>query len=78
MTRLIKLVLTALVKHGTIRYTMDFIERIFGISPDGGSGLLELVLPLGILLLCIAIPQIRKHRMTFQIASMEKQVTENA
>lgn len=23
---------------------MDFIERIFGISPDGGSGALELVL----------------------------------
>jgi hypothetical protein len=23
---------------------MDFIERIFGLSPDGGSGLLELLL----------------------------------
>ena len=23
---------------------MDFIERIFGIAPDGGSGLLEFVL----------------------------------
>lgn len=23
---------------------MDFIERIFGFSPDGGSGLFELVL----------------------------------
>jgi hypothetical protein len=23
---------------------MDFIERIFGISPDGGSGSLELML----------------------------------
>jgi hypothetical protein len=23
---------------------MDFIERIFGISPDGGSGMLELLL----------------------------------
>jgi hypothetical protein len=23
---------------------MDFIERIFGISPDGGSGAFELVL----------------------------------
>ena len=23
---------------------MDFIERIFGISPDGGSGVFELVL----------------------------------
>jgi len=23
---------------------MDFIERIFGVSPDGGSGLFELLL----------------------------------
>lgn len=23
---------------------MDFIERIFGFSPDGGSGLLEVLL----------------------------------
>jgi hypothetical protein len=23
---------------------MDFIEKIFGISPDGGSGLLEVLL----------------------------------
>jgi len=23
---------------------MDFIERIFGIAPDGGSGLLEVLL----------------------------------
>ena len=23
---------------------MDFIERIFGVAPDGGSGLLELLL----------------------------------
>lgn len=23
---------------------MDFIERIFGIAPDGGSGVLELLL----------------------------------
>ena len=33
---------------------MDFIEQIFGISPDGGSGSLELLLlaiPLGGLLL---------------------------
>jgi hypothetical protein len=26
------------------RCSMDFIERIFGFSPDGGSGLFELVL----------------------------------
>jgi hypothetical protein len=34
---------------------MDFIEQLFGISPDGGSGLLELMLfvvpLLGLLLL---------------------------
>jgi hypothetical protein len=23
---------------------MDFIERIFGLAPDGGSGLLEILL----------------------------------
>jgi hypothetical protein len=23
---------------------MDFIERIFGVAPDGGSGILELLL----------------------------------
>ena len=33
----------------TVRYpredrTMDFIERIFGFSPDGGSGALEFLL----------------------------------
>jgi hypothetical protein len=26
------------------RTAMDFIERIFGISPDGGSGLFEFIL----------------------------------
>jgi len=30
--------------HYTPGETMDFIERIFGISPDGGSGSLELLL----------------------------------
>jgi hypothetical protein len=25
-------------------FTMDFIERIFGVSPDGGSGALEFLL----------------------------------
>jgi hypothetical protein len=29
-------------KVGGIR--MDFIEQIFGVSPDGGSGILELLL----------------------------------
>ena len=33
---------------------MDFIERLFGIAPDGGSGTLEMTLfliPLAVLLL---------------------------
>jgi hypothetical protein len=33
---------------------MDFIERIFGISPDGGSGALELTL-VALPLLCVAL-----------------------
>jgi hypothetical protein len=33
-------------RFGAIReeVSMDFIERIFGIAPDGGSGALELML----------------------------------
>jgi hypothetical protein len=31
---------------------MDFIERIFHVSPDGGSGLLEIA----ILLVLVAVP----------------------
>ena len=31
--------------HDTLRRpTMDFIERIFGVAPDGGSGALEFLL----------------------------------
>ena len=30
---------------------MDFIERLFGMSPDGGSGATELVILLGVALL---------------------------
>ena len=29
--------------------TMDFIERLFGLSPDGGSGMLEA------LILCVVV-----------------------
>jgi hypothetical protein len=35
--------------------TMDFIEKIFGIAPDGGSGVLELLIFIIPLLLIIAI-----------------------
>jgi hypothetical protein len=38
------------------RYRMDFIEKIFGFSPDGGSGAFEVlvfVIPIvGLYLLC--------------------------
>jgi hypothetical protein len=36
---------------------MDFIERIFGIAPDGGSGSLEamlFILPVGIAVIVVA------------------------
>lgn len=38
--------------------TMDFIERLFGWSPDGGNGMLELLLLVGL----IAIPAVRAWR----------------
>jgi hypothetical protein len=38
---------------------MDFIEKIFGVSPDGGSGLFELLL---FLLPVIGILAIREWR----------------
>jgi len=44
--------------------TMDFIERLFGIAPDGGSGTLEMALfliPLAALLLLWYVRQ-RKAR----------------
>jgi hypothetical protein len=40
---------------------MDFIERIFGVSPDGGSGWFELVL-LVTPLVGIALFYIRRSR----------------
>jgi hypothetical protein len=41
---------------------MDFIERIFGIAPDGGSGWLELLLFIVPIAGIIAIAQYRKRR----------------
>ncbi len=46
---------------------MDFIERAFGFSPDGGSGLLEgavmlAILFIGVLFLCRRL-QTRRHRI---------------
>lgn len=34
---------------------MDFIERAFGVSPDGGSGSLELALMLALVLAMIGL-----------------------
>ncbi len=41
---------------------MKFIEQIFGVSPDGGTGSLELLLFLVPLVAAIAFLQWRKHR----------------
>jgi hypothetical protein len=40
---------------------MDFIERIFGISPDGGSGATETLL-FAIPILVLVLWRIRKRR----------------
>ena len=42
--------------------TMDFIERIFGVSPDGGDGSFELLLFLIPVTLMFAIVCWRKKR----------------
>jgi hypothetical protein len=37
---------------------MDFVERIFGVSPDGGNGLLEvliLIVPLVVVILAVMV-----------------------
>jgi hypothetical protein len=43
---------------------MDFIERIFGFSPDGGSGAFELLLlAVPIVVLCyLALRRIQRQR----------------
>jgi hypothetical protein len=40
---------------------MDFIERIFGISPDGGSGMFELLLILIPITGILAIRALRRR-----------------
>jgi hypothetical protein len=41
---------------------MDFIERIFGVAPDGGSGLLEVLWFLvPIAAITVAIQWLRRH-----------------
>jgi hypothetical protein len=34
---------------------MDFIERIFGIAPDGGGGSTEMMIVSGVVLIVIAV-----------------------
>jgi hypothetical protein len=46
---------------------MDFIERIFGISPDGGSGALELALLLALLLIVAAAMVLRRRYGTVNL-----------
>jgi hypothetical protein len=43
---------------------MDFIERMFGVSPDGGNGSLELLLVLSIAaaILCYGLYRRRANR----------------
>ena len=49
---------------------MDFIERWFGISPDGGDGALELLyVAVGVLIVAILIARIvsrRRYRRSHQ------------
>ena len=47
------------------RKTMNFIERFFGVAPDGGSGLLELALLAAVAFL-LALPL--RHRVTRVVA----------
>jgi hypothetical protein len=41
---------------------MDFVERVFGVSPDGGSGLLEFLLFLVPIAGIVVITYWRKRR----------------
>ncbi len=45
---------------------MDFIERIFGIAPDGGDGSFEALLFLIPIVLIVAIGYWRRQRWPFR------------
>ena len=57
---------------------MDFIERIFGISPDGGSGSLELLLFLIILAGIAYLPWRAQRRARAEVFAEGSRGTENA
>jgi hypothetical protein len=41
---------------------MNIIEQIFGVSPDGGTGVLELLLLIAPFVAAVALLQWRKNR----------------
>ena len=41
---------------------MDFIERIFGVSPDGGSGLTEAMILIAVIAMASLIVYARQRR----------------
>jgi hypothetical protein len=43
---------------------MDFIERIFHIAPDGGTGAMELAIVLLPVIITLAAAMLRKRRLT--------------
>ena len=46
---------------------MDFIERLFGFAPDGGSGATEALLMIGALLLLLTLRRGRLRRAAQRI-----------
>lgn len=41
---------------------MDFIERIFHVAPDSGSGVLEFAIVLVVLVVLLAVAMLRRQR----------------
>lgn len=50
------------LKAGQKGTTMDFIEKIFGVSPDGGSGSFELLLFLAPIVAIYLVFHLRSHK----------------